>query len=124
MSILDDCPELNQYVFSTGRSTASGAASPVSGWSKAKAALDKKTNVIDWHMHDLRRTCATNLAKLGIDRIVISKLFNHAEGGVTSIYDRHARDDEKRAAMDHWAARLMAIVGCGEDNVVPIRRGS
>jgi integrase len=124
MSILDDCPELNQYVFSTGRSTTSGAASPVSGWSKAKAALDKKTDVVDWHMHDLRRTCATNLAKLGTDRIVISKLLNHAEGGVTSIYDRHTRDDEKRAAMDRWAARLMAIVDGGDDNVVSFRRGS
>jgi integrase len=120
MSILDDCPELNQYVFTTGRLTAT----PVSGWSKAKAALDKKTDVSDWHVHDLRRTCATNLAKLGIDRIVISKLLNHAEGGVTSIYDRHARDDEKRAAMDRWAARLVAVVDETDDNVVPIRRGS
>jgi integrase len=124
MSILDDCPELNQYVFSTGRSMPSGAASPVSGWSKAKANLDEKAKVGDWHVHDLRRTCTTNLAKLGVDRVVISKLLNHAEGGVTSIYDRYARDDEKRAAMDRWAARLVAIVGGGEDNVVPIRRGS
>jgi integrase len=118
MSILDDCPELSQYVFTTGR------AAPISGWSKAKANLDEKAKVGDWHVHDLRRTCATNLGKLGIDRIVMSKLLNHAEGGVTSIYDRHARDDEKRAAMDRWAARLVAIVGGGEDNIVPIQRGS
>jgi hypothetical protein len=46
-----------------------------------------------------------------------------AEREVTAIYDRHPRAEEKRIAMDRWAARLMAIVG-GEDNVVPIRRGS
>jgi integrase len=116
MSIIDECPELNQYVFTTGRATA------ISGWSKAKAALDKKIDVGEWHVHDLRRTCATNLAILGTDRIVISKLLNHAEGDVTSIYDRHARDEEKRSAMDRWAARLMAIAGGGEDNIVPIRK--
>jgi integrase len=119
LSILGECPQFNQYVFTTGRAT------PISGWSKAKANLDKITDVGEWHVHDLRRTCATNLAKLGIDRVVISKLLNHAEGGLTSIYDRHARDDEKRAAMDRWAARLAAIIeGTDDSNIVPIRWGS
>jgi integrase len=104
LSILDDCPELNQYVFASTRL----AAAPISGWSKGKAALNKLTPQInDWHLHDLRHTCATGLAKLGTDRIVISKLLNHAEGGVTARYDQYTRDAEKRAAMDRWGAKLV-----------------
>jgi integrase len=139
MRILDECPKLNDFVFSTGRgATATGAATPIAGWSKAKAALDKlafkklqpiaiergeeaPATFAEWHLHDLRRTCATHLAKLGVDRIVISKILNHAEGGVTGIYDRHSRDPEKRAAMERWGQRLQEIVaGAGGGNVVQL----
>ena len=138
MTIIDECPKLNDFIFSTGRgATATGAATPIAGWSKAKAALDRlamdklreiatergddpPTVFPGWRLHDLRRSAATNLAKLGVDRIVISKLLNHAEGGVTGIYDRHARDPEKRMAMDLWGARLRAIIdGAVDTNVVP-----
>lgn len=61
--------------------------------------------------HDLRRTVATHLARLGVSRLTISKVLNHSEGGVTSIYDRHAYETEKRAALDQWAAHLVRITG-------------
>ncbi len=64
----------------------------------------------DFWLHDLRRTAASKMAPLGVARRVISKLLNHAEGGVTSIYDRHSYDDEKRAAVLKWERRLMDIV--------------
>jgi integrase len=122
MSILDECPKLGDFVFTTL------GTRPISGWSKAKAALDRlaldklresavargddaSTTFADWRLHDLRRTAATHIAKLGVDRIVISKLLNHAEGGVTGLYDRHSRDPEKRMAMDLWGQRLQVIVG-------------
>jgi integrase len=95
---------------------------PPFSWHRGKSALP--TLATGWRLHDLRRTCATNLVGVGVDRIVISKLLNHAEGGVRSVYDRHPRAEEKRAAMDRWGARLAAIVEGGDDNVVPIRRGS
>ena len=131
-SIIEECPRIGQFVFSTGRSvpgrTGSAAdARPISGWSKAKATLDKlalvqarafaqergeepPTEFGEWHLHDLRRTCATNLARLGVDRVVISKILNHSEGGVTAIYDRHRYDAEQRRALDAWSERLQAIV--------------
>jgi integrase len=118
MSVIDECPEMNKFVFPHAR----GSAAPVSGWSRAKAALDRKSGVADWHLHDLRHTCATNLARLRVDRIVISKILNHAEGGVTSRYDRHDRADLKRAALNRWGAKLVAIIEGGEDNVISIRR--
>ena len=60
--------------------------------------------------HDLRRSAATHIGALGIPRIVISELLNHAEPGVTAIYDRHDYLKEKRVALDSWSARLAAIV--------------
>ena len=81
---------------------------------------DAPATFADWRLHDLRRTAATHIAKLGVDRIVISKLLNHAEGGVTGLYDRHSRDPEKRMALDLWGQRLQVIVygADGGGNVV------
>ncbi len=139
LSIIDERSKLNEFVFSTGRGArATGGATPISGWGKTKAALDRlaleklreiatergddaPTTFADWRLHDLRRSCATNLAKLGVDRIVISKLLNHAEGGVTGIYDRHSRDAEKRTAMERWGQKLQEIVdGADSGNVVSL----
>ena len=149
LSILDECPKLGDVVFTTGRRSPAkvdGADAvakagdaevvAISGWSKAKKQLDvlalAKAQAIgtelgedapdvfaEWHLHDLRRSCATHMAKLGVDRVVIAKVLNHAENEVTAIYDRFAREPEKRHALDLWGARLKAIVdGTGDGNVV------
>jgi integrase len=115
MVIIEECPPLGDFVFSTGR------ARPISGWSKAKAALDAKSGVTNWHLHDLRRTAATNMARLGVDRVVIGKVLNHAENEVTAVYDRHQYDREKQRALDLWGERLAAIInGADGDNVVQL----
>ena len=46
----------------------------------------------------------------GVPRLVVSKILNHVETGVTAVYDRHSYDLEKRAALDFWGRRLEAIV--------------
>jgi len=51
----------------------------------------------------------------GVNRIVIGKILNHAEPGLTAVYDRHSYDGEERAALDAWAARVEQIVGGGAD---------
>ncbi len=140
LSIVDQCPRIGAFVFSTGRSAGESAAPvAISGWSKAKSALDELAlqkayaialergeepphAIADWHLHDLRRTAATYMARIGIDRVVIAKVLNHAESEVTAIYDRHRYDTEKRRALDLWGQRLQAIVD-GKDeggNVVPL----
>ena len=70
--------------------------------------------------HDLRRTAASNMAALGINRLVISKILNHVETSVTAIYDRHGYDAEKRHALEAWAAHLEGILSGkpSTDNVV------
>jgi integrase len=80
LSVLAECPELGEFIF-----TINGTR-PVTGWSRPKRILDKVlaesgTEIAPWHVHDLRRTCATRLARLGISRVVIGKILNHAEPG-------------------------------------------
>ena len=69
---------------------------------------------------DLRRTAASHMASMGIPRLVISKVLNHVERGITAVYDRHGYDREKRAALEAWAARLGRIItGRGGDAAAP-----
>jgi integrase len=108
--ILDEVPEIGELVFRTR----------LGSWSWAKERVDAK--IPHWRLHDLRRTFATQLRSLGVDRVVVSKLLNHAEAGVTKIYDRYAADPEKAAAMEGWANRLREILsGTPADNVVQMR---
>jgi integrase len=73
--------------------------------------------------HDLRRTAASHMTSIGIGRLVVAKILNHAEPGVTAVYDRHSYDAEKRTALDTWSRRLEEIIGTRPDhsNVTPLR---
>jgi integrase len=72
--------------------------------------------------HDLRRTAASHMTSIGISRLVMSKILNHAEPGVTAVYDRHSYDREKRAALDTWGSRIEEIIGARSEhpNIVRI----
>lgn len=96
------------YVFTTRGDV------PVSGFSKAKKRIDAASGVTDWRIHDLRRTAASGMARLGTPVAVISKVLNHqsssAYGGVTAIYNRHAYEDEKRAALAGWCQHVTELI--------------
>ncbi len=72
--------------------------------------------------HDLRRTAASNMTALGINRLVVSKILNHVESSITAIYDRYAYDAEKRHALETWASHLEGILSGNPkaDNVVQL----
>ncbi len=74
--------------------------------------------VSDFRLHDLRRTAATYMAKLNVDRTVLGKILNHkglaGDGQVTAIYDRHTYMNEKRQALQKWAFHIERII-TGED---------
>lgn len=94
-------------------STTSGAR-PISGFSKMRTALDAKTKAIGaaWRLHDLRRTAATHMAKVGVAPHVLSALLNHTPGstqGVTSIYNRFRYIEERRAALTLWSEHVMEL---------------
>jgi integrase len=102
---------------------------PISGYSKAKARLDRivaearsETGLADlepWTIHDLRRT--VGLGKLGIPCFIIARVLNHADRTVTGIYDRYEYLDEKRHALEAWGRYLGNLIGPAGANVVPIR---
>lgn len=94
--------------------------SPVSGYSKIKDKLDQliaeKRNGVPlapWRLHDLRRTFATNMQRLGVRFEVTEALLNHvgeSRAGVAGVYQRHDWSEEKRVASDLWAAHLTALI--------------
>jgi integrase len=113
--ILADLPQFGEHVF---RSRFHDK--PLQSFWTAKGKLG--ADIPPWRLHDLRRTFATHLRSLGVDRLVVSKLLNHAEAGVTKIYDRYAADPEKTAAMERWANRLREFIsGAPASNVVQMR---
>jgi integrase len=141
LSILHECPEGGDFVFASGRSGVprdgqDAGPVPLAGWGKAKDRLDESMlahakafaraagkeepeAIEEWRLHDLRRSAATHMGRLGVDRLVIGKVLNHAEPGVTAVYDRSERALEKKIALDRWAARLQGIIdGADDGNVV------
>ncbi len=103
-----------------------GTRGPFNGFSKAKDALDKASGVKNWRLHDLRRSMATNLQKLGVRLEVTEAVLNHVSGsraGIVGVYQRHEYAAEKRQALDAWARRLDAIVkGGAGSNVVELAK--
>ena len=62
-------------------------------------------------MHDLRRTVATGLQRLGVRLEVTEAVLNHisgSRGGIAGVYQRHDWATEKRSALDAWAAHVIA----------------
>jgi len=110
------------FVFTTTGET------PASGYSRAKARLDgfMGDDAPGWRLHDLRRTCASGMARCGMALPVIEKCLNHVSGtfaGIVGVYQHHDFAAEKRAAWNAWAAHVMAIVGEDIVGVVPLRGG-
>jgi integrase len=70
----------------------------------------RKSTGIQFRGHDLRRTAATQMTSVGIPRLIVQKILNHVEPGVTQIYDRYSYDKEKREALESWSKRLMLMV--------------
>jgi hypothetical protein len=80
-------------------------------------------------LHDLSRTMATGLQKLGVRLEVTEAVLNHVSGsraGIVGVYQRHEWADEKRAALAAWGARVAAITEKREapDNVTQLRARS
>lgn len=81
-----------------------------------------------WSTHDLRRTCVSKIAELGVSPLVIAHVINHrgsTKAGVTlGVYVQHSYAKEKREALQLWADRLQAIVAGDVARVIPMRPAS
>ena len=78
-----------------------------------------------WRNHDLRRTVATGLQRLGVRLEVTEAVLNHVSGsraGIVGVYQRHDWSAEKRTALEAWAKHVMSVVnGADSENVVRLR---
>jgi integrase len=128
VALLEGCPRVKGragFVFSLN------GERPFSGWSKAKERLDtlalaelrkraekrggnpEEIALPSWRLHDLRRTVASGMARLGVNLPVIEKVLNHTSGsfgGVVGVYQRHSFAEEKRAALEAWGGFVERLV--------------
>lgn len=125
--VLKDIPRLSDiYVFPAAREQKKGKPATVfNGWGKPKAALDKEmadhlrqgSKVIEpWTLHDLRRTFATNMQRLGVRLEVTEAILNHVSGtraGVAGIYSRYDWHAEAREALLKWESHLTSLAAPG-----------
>lgn len=96
-----------------------------SGFSRLKKAVDAKAGIAPWRWHDLRRTCRTGLARLGVDRLHAERALNHVSGqsSLERTYDRHGYEAETIAALQRWQAHVASLVAPSPGaEVVPLRR--
>jgi len=126
-------PRIGEFVFTTRGDR------PLGGFSKAKQRLDRmlaegganqpsgsgnavsQTPSEPWTIHDLRRTAATGMGRLGVSRFIIGRVLNHADRSVTGIYDRHEYLNEKRQALEAWGNHLGNLVERARENMGPGR---
>jgi len=125
LGIFDELPKVESeqkndgYVFTTNGKT------PISGWTKAKRQLPSLNE--PWTIHDLRRTVATGLQRLGVSLTVIEAVLGHVSGsraGVVGIYQRHSFDKEKVAALEAWGAHVVSLVEGKKPGRVAAMRGA
>jgi integrase len=60
---------------------------PFQDFSTAKRQLDQLLGVTGWRLHDLRRTCVSGMARLGIAPHVADKILNHQVGTISGPLD-------------------------------------
>ena len=87
---------------------------PFQEFSRAKSVLDQLSGVSGWRLHDLRRTCVSGMARLGVAPHVADKVLNHQSGtisGVAAVYQRHEFLPERQAALDLWGAHIGQLLG-------------
>jgi integrase len=110
VAILTALPHIgDRYVLTTN------GDAPSSNYGKNKRKLDAllPADMPAWTLHDLRRTTASGMARLGINLPVIEKVLNHSSGsfaGIVGVYQRHSFADEKRRALDAWGAFIADLV--------------
>jgi integrase len=107
MAALERTGQTGPYVFSmTG-------SKPFQEFSRAKRRLDQLSGVSKWRLHDLRRTCVSGMARLGVAPHVADKILNHQAGtiaGVAAVYQRHEFFTERQAALDLWGAHVERVL--------------
>jgi integrase len=126
-AIIDGIARKGDRVFSGSRRAALGH------WARLKEQLDARVAEINngplphWNLHDLRRTLAVGMQRLGIGLQVVERVLGHgsrtgSRSGVIGIYQAYDYDTEAAAALAAWGAHVTALVeGRKPGKVLPMR---
>jgi integrase len=107
MTVLTRVDHPGPYVFSLL------GTKPFQEFSRAKRLVDELSGVTGWRLHDLRRTCVSGMARLGVAPHVADKILNHQAGtisGVAAVYQRHEFLAERQCALERWGRHIAYIV--------------
>ena len=111
LAVLMHMPKLGRFVFSLS------GIKPFQSFSAAKRDLDRLSAVSDWRLHDLRRTCVSGMARLGVAPHVADKVLNHQTGtisGVAAVYQRHEFLGERKDALERWGTHVTCLLKSAE----------
>ncbi len=107
LKVLGRLERREAFVFCSGKR-------PFQDFSRHKKELDAICGVSNWRLHDLRRTCVSGMAALGIAPHVADKILNHQSGtisGVAAVYQRHEFMAERKEALVLWGSHVKSILG-------------
>ena len=101
--VLDTLPKTGKFVLNS-------ADRPFGDHSGAKEKVDPA--IRPWTLHDLRRSFASGLQRLGVAPHIVELALNHRSGtfsGVAGIYQRHRYAKEVREAFEAWSQHIEVL---------------
>jgi integrase len=115
-------PRIGAHVFST---TGKG---PIRNLDRLKARLNRELGFAEpWVVHDIRRSVASGMQRLGERVEVIEATLGHLSGtfrGIVGVYQRHDFSNEKRVALTKWADHVEQLVTGRAATVLPFPGGA
>jgi integrase len=116
-AVLAELPRIGDYPFT------SNAITPIASFSGPKTALDARSRVVGWRLHDLRRTARSLLSRAGVNSDVAEKCLGHSRGDIIERYDQHKYIDEMQRAFKALSVLVARIINPPEAGaVIPMRR--
>jgi integrase len=106
LNVLGRLEQHEAFVFCVGKR-------PFQDFSRHKRKLDAICRVSNWRLHDLRRTCVSGMAALGVAPHVADRILNHQSGtisGVAAVYQRHEFMAERKEAIILWGSHVRSIL--------------
>jgi integrase len=118
LALIEQLPQINgcPYPFT------SNGITPIASFSGPKEALDARSHVTGWRVHDTRRTARSLMSRAGVNPDIAERVLGHAIPGVRGIYDRHTFLPEMTHAVEALSAQIETIVNPPEGAVIPMRR--
>jgi integrase len=110
VDLLAHCPPDGPFVLTND------GTKPLKSFDWVKLQIDRlateiaSTSLAPWTLHDLRRSAATGMARLGVSRFVVARVLAHTDREITGTYDRYEYASEKRAALEKWAAHVVGLL--------------